>query len=388
MPSILTEPVRIEFSLSDAQLGLFTGVAYGLSLAVFVLPMGAISDRLHRRNFLSIIVLVWSVCTALGGLARTFFQLVFTRAGVGAAEAGAAPAALPMLLDMFPRHRQGLAIGMFYLSANLGAVVASGAGGWVAENHGWRTALFLAGAPGIVAALLLFFTVDEPLRGEMDGDIPDDERPEKASFIAVLVFLGRKPALIFLIGGCSMLGLISISLGAWAASFFVRVHELSLTEVGLLIGVFGGAGGVLAPLIYGKLSDTLSLRDPAWPLRLVAISAILGLGAGMTMLFSSSIVLAIIGYGCGEFLRSGYPPPAYSTLLSNTPANMRGTVTSILQFSSILIGFGLGPLLIGVLSDIYGGGTAIRYALATGLLVFVPVTIFFLVSSRMLFKRP
>tara|TARA_B100000949_G_scaffold230122_1_gene240039 strand:+ start:521 stop:919 length:399 start_codon:yes stop_codon:yes gene_type:complete len=132
----------------------------------------------------------------------------------------------------------------------------------------------------------------------------------------------------------------------------------------------------------------LSFRDLAWPLRLVAISAILGLGAGMTMLFSSSIVLAIIGYGCGGFLRSGYPPPACSTLLSSTPANMRGTVTSNLQFSSMLIGLGHGPLLIGVLSDIYGGGTAIRYALATGLLVFVSVTIFFLVSSRMLFKGP
>src|SRR3546814_12649896 len=90
MPSILTEPIRAEFNLSDAQLGLFTGVAYGISLAIFVLPMGYFSDRVNRRNFLAVIVFVWSICTALGGFARDFWHLVVTRNGVGAAGAGAA----------------------------------------------------------------------------------------------------------------------------------------------------------------------------------------------------------------------------------------------------------------------------------------------------------
>ena len=183
------------------------------------------------------------------------------------------------------------------------------------------------------------------------------------------------------------MALISISLGAWAASFFVRIHGLSLAEVGLLVGIFGGMGGVVAPAVYGKLGDSLIPRYAGWPLRLIWISAILALGAGMMMLFSDILVLAVIGYGLGEFLRSGYSPPAYATLMSLTPPSMRGSMMSIIQFASVLIGFGLGPLLVGMLSDYYGGGVMIRYALATALFVFIPVTIFIALASWILFGR-
>src|SRR3546814_19986568 len=86
MPSILTEPIRAEFNLSDAQLGLFTGVAYGISLAIFVLQMGYFSDRVHRRNSLAVILFVWRICPALGGFARAFWPLVVTRPGFAAAD--------------------------------------------------------------------------------------------------------------------------------------------------------------------------------------------------------------------------------------------------------------------------------------------------------------
>lgn len=389
MPSILTEPVRLEFGLSDAQIGLFTGVSYGLALAIFVLPMGRLSDRVNRRNLLTVVVLAWSICTSLGGFARNFWQLIIARIGVGAAEAGAAPTALPMLTDMFPARGRGLAIGLFYVSANLGAVIAAAVGGYVAEHYGWRAALFLAGSPGIVFALLLFFTVEEPRRGEMEDDVSEAEGSsiDGSQFRDVLLYLRHNPALIFLIAGCSLLGLISISLGSWAASFFVRVHGLSLSEVGLLIGIFGGLGGVVAPALYGKIGDSLLARNPAWPLRLVWMSAILALVAGYLMLFSPVLAISIAAYGLGEFLRSGYPPPAYSTLLTHTPPQMRGTMISIVQFTSALVGFGLGPLVVGMLSDFYGGGAMIRYALATALLVFVPVILCLAVASRMLFGR-
>lgn len=387
MPAILTEPVRAEFGLSDAQLGLFSGVGYGVALALFVLPMGYLSDRFHRRNFLGIVVICWSLLTAVGGFARSFVHLFLTRLGVGAAEAGAAPAAMSMLSDMFPARGRGLAIGLFYVSANLGAVVAAAAGGYLAQNFGWRTALFVAGLPGLIAAVLLLLTVEEPKRGGMEEGAAPDEALAAPRVGEVLAFLAHKPALLFLIAGCSLLGLISISLGAWAASFFVRVHGLPLSQVGLLVGIFGGLGGVVAPAVYGKLGDTLLVRNPAWPMRLVWISAIVALAAGYVMLFSPVLAISIAAYGVGEFLRSGYPPPAYSTLLSQTPPHMRGTMMSIVQFTSVLIGFGLGPVMVGMLSDFYGGGAMIRYALASGLLVFVPVTVFFLIATRMLYGR-
>lgn len=387
MPAILTEPVKAEFDLSDAQLGIFTGLAYGLSLAVCVLPAGALSDRAHRRNLLGILVIIWSACTAIGGFVRNFGQLVAARVGVGAAEAGAAPTAMPMIMDMFPARSRGTAVGFFYASANLGAVVAAAVGGYVAEYYGWRMALLVTGLPGILAAILLFATVEEPRRGEQDASNAVRDENRGAGMIAAMRFVAHKPALLLLMTGCALMGLISISLGAWAASFFVRVHGLSLAEVGTLIGVFGGVGGVVAPALYGKLGDTLMVRHPAWPVRLVWISAIFAAVAGYVMLFSPFMLVAIIAYGIGEFLRSGYPPPTYSALLAHTPPQLRGSVMALLQFISVLIGFGAGPILIGALSDYYGGGVMIRYALATGLLAFVPVIICLAAASVLLYRK-
>lgn len=387
MPAILTEPIKAEFALSDTQLGIFTGLAYGLSLAACVLPVGALSDRVHRRNLLGLLVILWSACTVIGGFVRNFGQLVLARVGVGAAEAGAAPTAMPMIMDMFPARSRGTAFGLFYASANLGAVVAAAAGGYVAQNYGWRAAMLLAGLPGILAAILLFATVAEPRRGEHDAADAACDESKGAGMMAALRFVARKPALLLLIAGCALMGLISISLGAWAASFFVRVHGLSLSEVGTLIGLFGGIGGVVSPALYGKLADILMVKHPAWPLRLVWISAILAAAAGYVMVFSPFVAVAIIAYGVGEFLRSGYPPPTYSVLLAQTPPQLRGSVMALLQFISVLIGFGAGPVLIGALSDYYGGGTMIRYALATGLLAFVPVIVCLTASSALLYRK-
>jgi MFS family permease len=366
MPNILVEPIRHEFHLSDSQLGLFSGVAFALSFSLAILPMGFISDRVNRRNFLAVIVLVWSACTALGGFARSYVQLVLARVGVGAAESGAAPVTMPMISDIFPVRSRGKALGVFYLSNAVGLIIAGSLGGWVAATYGWREAFFLAGAPGILLAILLLTTVKEPRRGQSEeGGAAEPAEPPRLR--EAFVFLARTPGLICLILGCAIIGMIAITIGAWVGSFFIRVHHLTLTQAGLILGIGGGVAGVISPLLYGWLSDALAARDVRGPLLAVAVGAVLALGFGLAMLFAPGVTASIAFMICADICRIGYTPPCYAVLMNETPVPLRGATMSIMQLTTNIVGFGLGPLLVGVLSDLYGGETALRYAMANAL---------------------
>lgn len=386
MATILVEPIKHEFRLSDAQMGLYSGSAFGVSLALAVLPMGYLSDRVVRTKVLPLVVAVWSFCTMLAGFSRTYPQLVATRIAVGASEAGAAPIILPMAGDIFPHNRRGLVIGALYTSTHFGQIIAGLLGAYIAATHGWRMALLVAGVPGLVAAALMFFTLDEPRRGaaEDDGATHETAPPLREVF----AFLWRNPAVSGLIMAGALMGLVSIIMGVWASSFFIRVHGLSLKQAGLIIGLGVGGAGVFGPPAFGWLGDRLSSRDPAWPLRLVWIGGLFTLATALTMLYSPFVGVAIGCFILNEFIRTGYPPPTYSTLMSKTPVRMRGTVMSIVQLSSNLVGYGLGPVMIGLLSDFYGGGRKIREALVTGNLVVIPIVILlFTLSNRGLFGR-
>ncbi len=373
LPSLLVEPVQAEFRLSDTQLGVFGGLSYGIAFALAVAPMGYLADRVNRRGMLAVLVAVWSICTALGGLARTYAQLILSRVGVGAAEAGAPPIAIPFLADIFPPAKRGMSLGLLYAASNIGGVVASVAGGYLAAEYGWRTAMFMAGVPGLAAALLLLLTLKEPRRGGADaGPSSVDAPAAPPRTLEVLRFIGRSPAIMCLMAACAMTALVQVSIGAWASSFFIRVHHLSLAQTGLIIGLGIGLGGVVGSTVYGWLGDVLKVRHYAWPVRLVGLSLGVAFVTGMTFLFTPSIPLAIACYICGDLMRSGYPPLCYSTLMTNTEGRMRGSVMSIAQLVSYFAGFGLGPVVTGMLSDFYGGGLAIRYALASAMLIYLP----------------
>ena len=170
------------------------------------------------------------------------------------------------------------------------------------------------------------------------------------------------------------------------ASFFIRIHELDLKTTGLILGI-GGAIGVISPPLYGWLADKLGALDPRWPLRLVWLSGIFIFASGLIMLFTPSVVLAVVLFVLVDVTRGGYPPPSYAVLMANTPVRMRGTIMSVLQFTTNLVGFGLGPLFAGFLSDLYGGESGIRYALANVLMLFLVIVPLLITANYLLFGR-
>ena len=306
-----------------------------------------------------------------------------TRAAVGAAESGASPIILPLLTDIFPVSRRSFAMGLLYIGVPLGGLLANGVGAYVAAEHGWRMALLLAGIPGIVLAVLVLLVVRDPGRGAVDNT-PAEPTPK---IMEVLGFLVRSPAILCIILAGACIGLISIALGAWTSSFYIRVHGLGLKQVGLIIGLAGGACGLTAPPLFGWLADRAVVRSPILPLTITWMSGLAALAVGMVWLFSPFLPVVIV---CGvlcEFLRQGYPPMLYPVVMGRTPARMRGAVMSVIQFTTNLIGYGFGPVFLGLLSDLYGGGKALRFAMANALGVYGVIIALLIAASVMLRKQ-
>ncbi len=382
MPNILLEPIRHEFHLTDFQLGAFSGFAYAIAFSLTVVPLGWIVDRLSRRKFLTTVIIGWSVFTALSGLARSYALLVAARIGIGVTEAGAAPAAMSMISDIFPARQRGRALGLFYISQAIGVMVAGTVGGFVAANYGWRTAFFIAGVPGLILAATLFLTVREPRRGGSDGAEYTGPAP---GFIDVFRFFLRTPGLIALIFGCACLGMVNLAIASWLGSFFIRIHHLDLKQTGLVLGLASGLGAMVGAPLQGWLADRLQARDRRWPLRVVVIASALSMVSGFVMLFTDNLALAI---GCvllGDLCRMGYSPPAYSLFLTRTPVHLRGSAMSVMQLMSNIFGFGIGPAAIGLLSDLHGGADSLRYAMAYAIGFTAVVIVLFLISMHLLF---
>lgn len=388
LPSILLEPVRHEFGLTDSELGLYSGPAYALAYCLAILPMGYVSDRHNRRNVLAVMLVLWSTLTALAAITRSFTQLIATRAGVGAAEAGTVPLILPMISDIFPAKGRGLALGVLYAGAPVGVFLASVGGGFVAAEYGWRASFLICGLPGLLVTAVMMLTVREPQRGGADSESavsgPDQQPP---GLMEGMSFLLKSRGVLCLIAGCALLGLIGITITTWMGSFFVRVHGVGLKEVGLILGVGIGLGGMLSPLVMGWIADVIGVRDERGPIRMVWISALLSFGFSVGMLFTPTLGFAVVLFIASDLTRLGYAPPIYSVIMAHTPARLRGSIMSVLALSTNLMGFGIGPLVTGMISDFYGGGQAIKYALASILVLFVPVVLLFFYASRILYGR-
>src|SRR5690606_9272996 len=175
--SILIEPVKAEFQLSDSQLGVLTGLAFGLTYALAGLPMGWLIDRVNRTKLLAAVVAIWSVCTSICGFAQSYPALVMARLAVGASESAAAPTAMSMIADLFPKERRSTAMGIFWTSTAFGTARSLLLGGVIAAIYGWRAAFFVAGVPGLILAVLIFLTVREPAREPDLGGRADEPAP-------------------------------------------------------------------------------------------------------------------------------------------------------------------------------------------------------------------
>lgn len=358
--AILLEPIKRELSLSDSQMGLVAGFAFAMLYATVGLPLARIADRRSRITLLSICLALWSAMTALTGLVRNFVELFIVRMAVGIGEAGCGPAAHSVIGDIFPRERRPLAISIFQAGGVLGQSAGLAVAGIVAQIWGWRAALMVLGVLGIPLALLIYFTVREPARGT------DHAQASSESMLATMKILFARPPLRHLVIGVSIAAFGSYGMIQWVPSFFIRLHGLSLAEVGGYLGAAKGAAGVLGTLLGGFALTRLGPRDVRWelwwPMAMFGIGPLFYLVSFAIADWKAALVLQMIG----AFISAAAGGVALAAVQSYAEPFRRATALAILGLTSSLLGLGLGPVAVGVMSDLLVpafGVESLRYAL-------------------------
>ena len=249
--SVVMEPIRQEFKASDKMLGA-TALGYSIAFALACLPVGWLIDRTRRVRLLAALLVAWSGLTALSGFSKSLIFLLLARAGVGAAEAGASPTIISLISDYFEPRRRSFAIGVCYMSTAFGVSASFLIGSLVASAHGWRTAFWVAGIPGLLLAAAIASTLREPARGVADSQGGSTGSIVIPPMFGALAQIRRDRALLHLTIAITLSALVFSSLWIWCGSILIRFHLFSLPEVGRLVavaGLFQAAGSWLGGYI-------------------------------------------------------------------------------------------------------------------------------------------
>jgi predicted MFS family arabinose efflux permease len=380
--ALLIEPIKAEFGVSDAMIGMLTGFAFAFVYAVFGIPVAWLADRSDRKWIISLSLFAWSIATRACGMAQSFAQLVVARAGVGVGEAGAIPPAQSLIADYFPPAQRARALAIFMASAMTGYMIAFALGGYIAAAHGWRQAFLLLGLPGILLGLIGAFGLREPRRIPTYAVRPG----EGESLPDMLRALSKKPSYILLV--VTMILYYMVAYGAtvtWFPSYLIRVLHVDLRTVGTLYGVVQAGSSVLGTLVGGFITDALVRRDERWLTRLPGILLVLCFPLYELALLVPNFTLFTSIVFVAAFMQYAAMPPIYAALHKVCGSQRRAMAIAVAFFFANLLGLGCGPLLTGKLSDVLSasyGPMGLGYALMLVVAIFIPCGMILYRTSR------
>ena len=254
----LAQPIKLEFGLSDTQIGLLGGLAFALLYSTLGIPIARRADRSSRVNIIAISLFAWSLFTAATGMARTFTQLVLARVAVGVGEAGCSPPAYSLISDYFAAQRRSTALSIYSMGIYGGVFLGLLVGGQVAQTYGWRTAFYILGLPGVLLAVVVKLTLREPPRGFSETTpVLVQEPPPVAE---VFRTLWAKPAFRHVSFAAALHSFVGYGVGGFHPSFLMRTHGMTVAEVGRSLAVISLVGGLVGTMLGGSLADRLSIR--------------------------------------------------------------------------------------------------------------------------------
>ena len=367
--AILQEPIRIAFDLTDTQLGVLTGFAFALFYATLGMPMAMWADRRNRRNLIAFSISLWSAMTVACAAAGQYWQLLAARIGVAVGEAGSNPPSHSIIADLYEPAERATAMAIFGLGVNFGIMFGFLIGGWVNDWVGWRWAFVIAGAPGLLIALAVRFTMKEPPRGLSDGLTYEVQPPP---FFLVVRTMWRDNRIRQLLLSNALISMAGYAAIAWAPVYFQRIHGFSTSESGTFLALGIGLGGGLGTFLGGALADKLSKISEGWRAWIVSFSILAYLPAGYLCYQSIDPFWAIFWFTGPATLGGVYIGVNFAILQSLAPVEMRAVMASINLFVLNIIGLGLGAFSVGMISDLMSpttGVDSLRYGLMFTLLL-------------------
>lgn len=358
--TLLVDPIQRDLRINDTQFGLLHGFAFALLYALAGVPIARLADFAPRRWVIAVGIAVWSTMTALCATAHHYWQLLLFRLGVGVGEAALSPAGMSMLADLFPKHKLARAIAIYSSGGTIGTALAYIIGGYmlklfpaettlalpiVGDIRGWQVIFLILGLPGLLVALLAL-TMKEPVRRTPAAR-------SASSGKALLAFMRSERKLIALhFTGFSCLYVLTFGFISWAPALLMRRYEADASTVGYALGLVSGLAGVAGGVSGGAFTDWLVSRgrDEAH-VRVGFLAAILLLPATIALPFVAEFEMAIALLCIIVFLSHFWSSAATTGLQIITPSNLRAQITAIYIMCINLVGFGLGPVLIGFITD-------------------------------------
>ncbi len=349
--SIVQEPIKAEFGVSNFQLGLLGGPVFAILYTLLGIPIARFAERANRITIVSIGAAVWSIMTAACGMAGNFVQLALCRLGVGIGEAACVPPSQSAIADYFPADRRASALAIFSLGIPIGSALAYVGGGWLVSNFDWRTAFLLLGAPGIAAALLLKLTVREPPRAGSQLKPP--------SFSETLKVLSKKASFWHIAFGGALISFVGYGSSQFLVSHLVRNYDLGATiqeeyaHAAYAMGLVAGISTAIGTFLGGFLADRLAPKHNHVNSWLPALGVALAIPFYILSFYQTEFIWAFAFLMVAPIFHYMYLGPMYAVTMGVSTPLQRATAVAILILIVNLVGYGLGPPTVGALNDVF-----------------------------------
>jgi len=345
--SISLEAIGTEFDLTDTQLGLLSGIVFAFVYVLFGFPIAKLAALGNRLNIISFSAFIWSLLTVATAAAQSFTHLILARLGVGIGEAGAVAPSHSLISDLYPEDRRTSAMATFASGANLGVLLAFLVGGIIGQLYGWRWAFVAAGAPGLVLAVLLKILGNEPARPAGPGE----EFISGSLVAATIARIRTDKGLFHAFAGLTITGVVTFGALAWVPTFLIRAHGLTPAQTGIFLALSVGIGGGIGTFLSGRLADWLGRRHPHWRLTMVAAAIIIAKPFAIGFLIVPATAVAMALFVVSSFLSVVFWGPTFAYVHGRVPNHMRPMATAVFLFGFNLIGVGVGPTVVGLVSD-------------------------------------
>jgi predicted MFS family arabinose efflux permease len=387
--SILAKPIQDSLKITDGQLGMITGFYFALFYCFIAIPVGWLADRTSRVKVLSLACALWSAATAACGMVGGYGQLVVARMVVGVA--GGVPPSYAIISDSFPRERRTTAMAIFNLGPPLGSALGVAFGASLASSFSWRIPFYVIGAVGVVTALAVYLIVREPRRGQMDEAVPSTrgDGPAAGLFTTIAQFFGNPLlAMASLASGAG--NFITYGVLNFATLFLMREKGMHLADVAiwyaLVVGVGMGAG------IYasGRIVDRFATRGKAAYATIPAASLMLALPFFLGFAWAPTWQLSLLFLLVPMFLNSFFLSATVTFVQGEVAPERRVISGALLLLVMNLIGLGLGPTYVGMLSDHFRpthGGHALQAAYFALAPMYLIGAALFLILARLIRRK-
>jgi predicted MFS family arabinose efflux permease len=380
---ILAKPIQASLDLSDAQFGAIGGTAFAILYSVLGVPLALLADRVGKTRVIAGSLVVWSGFTALCGTATGFWSLFLSRLGVGVGEAGGVAPSYALIADYFPVHRRARALAIYSMGIPIGLGSGVLLGAYIAALVDWQTAFITVGIAGIMVAPIFLLLVRDRLRPAPVAGA--DAMP----VLAVIPILARKPAYWLLSIGAGCSSMAGYGLALWVPKI-IAVHygwtaNHDLIKVGQFMGSLLLIGGTTGIFLGGVFADRLGTVDRAWYARLPAIAWLITAPTFMLGLFTPNPMFAWFLLLIPNALNTLWLGPIVTAAQHLAPSRMRASASGSFLLVNNLLGLGLGPLLMGTLSDALKasyGADSLRYAAIIGVSLYLVAALLALLAIK------